>query len=161
VLLELAFSADKLEEETASDEDDSLDELVCSAGNLEDDDDCSELDEELSLEIASLEAELGAVVAVKPPSVADELDSLDEIDEIDEIDDSLEAELDSVVAVKPPSAADSLDEEELSDEDELSDEEDDDAPNTALNWSSVTHVSPTQILFALTAPFSNDIPNIV
>jgi len=116
----------------------------------------SELEELNEDELASSEDEL-VVVAVKPPSAADELDSLDELDELDELD-----SLDSL---------DELDElDELSALDELVSELDDElletelaavAPNTALNCSSVTQVSPTQILFALTAPFSNDIPNIV
>ena len=113
----------------------------------------SELEELNEDELASSEDEL-VVVAVKPPSAADELDSLDELDELDSLD-----------------SLDELDElDELSALDELVSELDDElletelaavAPNTALNCSSVTQVSPTQILFALTAPFSNDIPNIV
>ena len=83
----------------------------------------------------------------------DELASLELEDDSDDELASLEDELDEMDELEL--------EVSLEEDDELSDDEDDDVPNTALNCSSVTQVSPTQILFALTVPFSNDIPNIV
>ena len=123
-------------------------------------------DDEIGLEL-SLETELSELNELSAEETEEE-DSVElAVDELvsDELDDSDDEDWDDVVvAVKPSSAAD-----ELSALDELASELDelletelaDDAPNTALNCSSVTQVSPTQILFALTAPFSNDIPNIV
>lgn len=75
-------------------------------------------------------------------------------DELDELSDELTDSLDELAK---------LDDEllELSGDDETADELDADCelPNTALNCSSVTQVSPTQRFFTFTFSFSNVIPN--
>lgn len=147
-------------------------------GSLEDSvwEDASELaelwpDDDSNEELASLDDDASNDELLEEDSAEDELDWLEENASDDEL-----LEKDSEEDEVGWELADDSDEEVIcADEDELDDEEPaekvddwelaDDAncadPNTALNWSSVTQVSPTQIFFALILSCSKTIPSVV
>ena len=132
----------------------AVDELV--SDELDDDELSAATDDSLEeLELATLDSD-----ELLEDGGSD--DPAEEVSDDDSEDELASLELELEVSLEEDDELSALDELASELDDELFETElADDAPNTALNCSSVTQVSPTQILFALTAPFSNDIPNIV
>lgn len=83
-------------------------------------------------------------------------------DELDELSDELMETLDELAKLDDELLDEEVEEaDELSALDELELDADCELPNTALNCSSVTQVSPTQRFFTFTFSFPNSIPSTV